>query len=157
MRRQAFKRIERALSQDALTTTPDVSSRMALVRQIGTSPELVVRRALSSIGARYTTGNRDLPGSPDLANRSRRWAVFVHGCYWHRHRGCKKATNPKTNVAFWSAKFTRNIERDRIAVAALRERGFTVLTIWECETNDDGRLCHRLAKLGTTSSASSRL
>ena len=91
---------------------------------------------LHELGHRYRVRNRDLPGSPDVANRSRRWAVFVHGCYWHRH-GCKATTTPKRNRAFWEAKFARNVERDAESAAALRKLGFTVVVVWECETKGD--------------------
>lgn len=117
---------------------------MAGVRQKGTKPELVVRRVLSTLGHRYRIHNRELPGSPDIANRSRGWAVFVHGCFWHRHEGCRRATTPKRNAAFWHAKFERNVQRDRESVAALERRGYFVAVIWECETRDRENLCLRL-------------
>jgi DNA mismatch endonuclease, patch repair protein len=109
------------------------SARMALVRQKGTRPELVVRGALTALGHRFRLDNRSLDGSPDIANQSRRWVVFVHGCFWHRH-GCKATTTPTRNREFWEAKFLRNVERDRRAIEALRERGYTVVVVWECET-----------------------
>jgi DNA mismatch endonuclease, patch repair protein len=109
------------------------SARMALVRQKGTRPELVVRGALTELGHRFRLDNRSLDGSPDIANRSRRWVVFVHGCFWHRH-GCKATTTPTRNREFWEAKFLRNVERDRRAIEALRARGYTVVVVWECET-----------------------
>lgn len=118
----------------SLRTTDYVSQRMGRVRQAGTTPELRVRQACSAIGMRYRTKNRDLPGCPDLANRSRRWAIFVHGCFWHRHSGCPRATTPKRNREFWLAKFARNRERDRKAFAALEAAGFAVQVVWECET-----------------------
>ncbi len=96
-------------------------------------PELVVRRFLHQAGLRFRTSNRDLPGSPDVANRSRKWAVFVHGCYWHHHRGCRRATVPTRNRAFWLAKFRDNRRRDRRVVAELERDGFTVAVLWECE------------------------
>lgn len=125
------------------------SLRMRGVRQKGTRPELVVRRALSAMGRRYRLNNRDLEGSPDVANRAQRWVVFVHGCFWHRH-GCKASSTPTRNREFWEAKFARNVERDSLAAAALRERGYTVVVIWECETKRDvGALSSRLsAELG---------
>jgi DNA mismatch endonuclease (patch repair protein) len=105
---------------------------------------------------RYTTHNRDLPGSPDLANRSRAWAVFVHGCYWHRHNGCSMATTPKANAQFWSAKFERNVERDRETRTALRRLGYRVLTLWQCEAESSAKLSRRLVpfarSLGYTTS-----
>jgi DNA mismatch endonuclease (patch repair protein) len=109
------------------------SQRMGRVRQKGTRPELLVRALLRSLGHRFRLTNRDLDGSPDIANRSRRWAVFVHGCFWHRH-GCKATTTPTRNREFWQLKFARNVERDRRAEEALREQGYTVVVVWECET-----------------------
>jgi len=109
------------------------SARMARVRQKATRPELVVRQALRALGQRYRLANRDLEGSPDLANRRGRWAIFVHGCFWHRH-GCKATTTPTRNRAFWEAKFTRNLARDQRTTAALEARGYRVIVIWECQT-----------------------
>jgi DNA mismatch endonuclease (patch repair protein) len=84
----------------------------------------------------YTTNNRDLPGAPDLANRSKQWAIFVHGCFWHHHARCSRATTPKRNAQFWLAKFARNRERDRASSRALRSMGYRVLVIWQCEAED---------------------
>jgi DNA mismatch endonuclease (patch repair protein) len=123
------------------------SLRMALVRQRGTAAELAVRRALRELGHRYRVRNRDLPGSPDAANRTRRWAVFVHGCFWHRHDGCVKTTTPKRNRPFWEAKFDANQKRDRRAVLALRRLGFAVVIVWECEAEQSTLLIRKLRKL----------
>ena len=145
MVRQLYKRIERRLAgrlkprTDAATST-----RMGRVRQHGTRPELIVRRALTALGMRYRTHNRDLPGSPDIANRLRRWAVFVHGCYWHRHPGCRMSTTPKSNTSFWLAKFGRNVERDREAQGRLRRCGYDVLVIWQCEAESSTILQRRV-------------
>jgi DNA mismatch endonuclease (patch repair protein) len=109
------------------------STRMAKVAQSATRPERLVRQMLSALGQRYRLENRDLPGSPDLANRRRKWAIFVHGCFWHRH-GCKATSTPKHNREFWEAKFLRNVARDARAVAALQARGYAVIVIWECQT-----------------------
>lgn len=114
----------------------DTSERMAGVRRSDTKPELIVRRLLSELGHRFRVRNRDLPGSPDIANRTRGWVVFVHGCYWHRH-GCRATTTPKRNRAFWEAKFRRNVERDAERVRALREQGYRVVVVWECETKKE--------------------
>lgn len=134
---QPFKKPERRLVRDAeVVTTAEVSLRMGRVRRSGTAPELAVRRVARDIGLRYTLRNGDLPGRPDLANRSRRIAVFVHGCFWHRHPNCPKASTPRSNVEFWRAKFKRNVERDLKVRNALISAGFTVVTIWECTTVD---------------------
>jgi DNA mismatch endonuclease, patch repair protein len=118
---------------------------MGRVRQRGTTPELAVREVLRSLGVRYRLNARGLPGSPDVVNRARRFAIFVHGCYWHRHPDCRLTTTPTRNAAFWQAKFDANQARDRRNVEALRQAGFAVLVVWECETRDPDRL-RRLLK-----------
>jgi DNA mismatch endonuclease (patch repair protein) len=128
-----------------LQLDPQTSVRMAGVRQKDTAAELAVRRALTAIGLRYRVRNRDLPGTPDVANRARRWVIFVHGCFWHRHAGCTRTTTPQRNRQFWEQKFAANVARDRRAVASLRRRGFRVLVVWECQTLEPALLCRRLA------------
>jgi len=81
-----------------------------------------------------------------MANRAQGWAVFVHGCFWHGHPSCRLATSPKTNRAFWTEKIAANRKRDARKVAALRAAGLRVLTVWQCETRDEGRLCARLRR-----------
>ncbi len=121
---------------------------MAGVRQHDTSPEQAVRRLLRRLGHAYRTSNRDLPGSPDAANRSRRWAVFVHGCFWHRHAGCPRTTTPKRNRAFWEEKFVSNQRRDERSLAALRRLGFRVAVVWECQVEErPDAVTRRLEKL----------
>jgi DNA mismatch endonuclease (patch repair protein) len=131
--RQPFKAVESRLAGlGPLLTTRVASERMSRVRQHGTAPEILVRRVVSSFGNRYTIHNRDLPGSPDIANRSKRWVIFVHGCYWHHHASCRRATVPKSNADFWLAKFAANRHRDAEAAKALRKQGYAVYTLWEC-------------------------
>lgn len=127
-----------------LRVDAETSRRMGRVRQQDTAGELRVRKVLSGLGTRYRVRNRDLPGSPDIANRSRWWAIFVHGCYWHHHKGCPRATVPKRNRDWWLAKFARNAERDARNVEALRDLRFEVLVVWECETQDLKELTARL-------------
>jgi len=127
-----------------LEVDPATSARLARIRQHGTKPELIVRTILKQLGIRYRTANRSLPGSPDLANRTRRWAIFVNGCFWHHHKGCRRATTPKRNRQFWTEKFHLNRIRDAKAVRALRHRGFQVLLLWECETLDQHVLAARI-------------
>jgi DNA mismatch endonuclease, patch repair protein len=134
MQRRPFKATEKRLAgRRRLLTTREASERMARVRRKGTAPEIFVRSALSLLGYRYTLNNEDLPGSPDLANRSKRWAVFVHGCYWHHHTGCPGATTPKSNRPFWLAKFAANTARDFKVAEALARGGYLVISLWECE------------------------
>jgi DNA mismatch endonuclease, patch repair protein len=146
--RQPFKKVEQRLAGNAaLRTDAATSARMGRVRQSGTAPEMTIRRAVSTLGLRYTVRNRDLPGSPDLANRSRRWAIFVHGCYWHRHEGCHKATTPRTNTDFWLNKFSRNVARDEAARIELKRRGYRVFTFWQCDMEVNHRVAAQLARL----------
>lgn len=133
--------------QGSLVTDPETSARLARIRQKNTSPELAVRRVLHELGLRFRVTNRDLPGSPDIANRRNRWAVFVHGCFWHRHAGCSRATTPKRNRSFWLAKFEANQRRDRRVARQLRALGYRVVTVWECQTPESDRMKARLARL----------
>lgn len=109
---------------------------MARVRQRNTTPELKVRRFLHAEGVRFRLHDRSLPGSPDIVLPSRRVALFVHGCFWHRH-GCKATTTPKTRTDFWTEKFTANQARDRRNEALLRQEGWSPLTVWECDVKAD--------------------
>ncbi|OGQ25632.1 MAG: very short patch repair endonuclease [Deltaproteobacteria bacterium RBG_16_71_12] len=124
------------------------SIRLGRIRQSRTAPEQAVAQALRRLDLTYRRRNHGLPGSPDFANRRAAWAAFVHGCYWHRHSGCIKATTPTRNRDFWLAKFDDNRRRDRKAVRVLRKLGFSVVVVWECECADPARLERRLAKLG---------
>jgi DNA mismatch endonuclease, patch repair protein len=123
------------------------SRRLSKQLQHGTKAELIVRRIAHGLGLRFRVHNRDLPGSPDLANRSRHWAIFVHGCYWHSHRGCERATLPKRNREFWKAKFEANRARDARAIKRLRAEGFRVMTVWECELKRPKSVIKRLMGL----------
>lgn len=110
------------------------SRNMAAIKGKDTEPEMAVRRLLHSLGFRYRLHARDLPGKPDIVNRSRRKAIFVHGCFWHAH-GCKRGNRqPKTNPDYWLKKIGRNVERDNQHLAELQEADWDVLVIWECET-----------------------
>jgi DNA mismatch endonuclease (patch repair protein) len=146
--RRSFKAVEKRLAGvRPLLTTRVTSERMARVRRQGTAPELAVRRVVSGFGHRYTLQNKDLPGSPDLANRSKRWVIFVHGCYWHHHHACSRATVPKSNTDFWKAKFAANRQRDTAVANALRRRGYAVYTLWECGCQSSERVARALNPL----------
>jgi DNA mismatch endonuclease (patch repair protein) len=99
------------------------------------------------IGLRFRLHDRNLPGTPDLVLKRHSTVVFVHGCFWHRHTGCRFCTTPGTNVEFWAYKFTRNIIRDREASAALEAQGWRVICIWECELADEASLRLRIQAL----------
>ena len=113
------------------------SKMMAGIKGRNTAPERTVRRVAHRMGLRFRLHRKNLPGSPDLILPRRRLAVFVHGCFWHRHEGCRYAYTPKSRIAFWTEKFTQNVARDRRNEAALRDLGWRVLIIWECETRDE--------------------
>lgn len=118
---------------------------MARVRRSGTAPELAVRRAARKLGAWLEPGNADLPGSPDLVDRRRHLALFVHGCFWHRHPGCPHSTTPRRNHPFWLAKFQANVRRDRRVARRLRALGWSVVTVWGCQVRTPPTAAHVLA------------
>lgn len=122
----------------------EASERMKRVRQRDTGPELVVRRLLHGLGVRYRVCPKDLPGRPDIANKARRWAIYVHGCFWHGHEGCHGSRVPKTNSGFWRAKIDGNRERDARKERQLFALGFRILTVWECELADEPAVAARL-------------
>jgi len=109
---------------------------MSRVRGTDTTPEVRVRSFLHRLGYRFRLHRRGLPGRPDIVMPSHRAAVFVHGCFWHQHLGCAKATLPATNREKWAAKLARNVERDGENLRALQEAGWRVATVWECNLND---------------------
>ena len=128
--------------------TPARSANMSKVRGKNTKPEMAVRRAAHALGLRFRLHHRDLPGTPDLVFPGRKTAIFVHGCFWHRHPGCSKAgPPPKTRTAFWQAKFDRNTARDARNVEALRAAGWSVAIVWECETRDIEKLTDQLRSI----------
>jgi len=125
-----------------MTDIVDKSTRsrmMAGIRGKDTRPEMVVRRALHARGFRYRLNVRSLPGTPDLVLPKRRAVVFIHGCYWHRHEGCRYATTPATNTEFWTSKFAANVARDARNVRDLRGAGWRIGIIWECALRPDHR------------------
>ena len=124
------------MGSELLDIDPETSGRLAKMPQRDTSIEKSVRQYLHSLGLRFRISNRDLVGSPDIANRTNRWVVFVHGCFWHHHQGCKRATIPKRNRAFWLEKFRANRLRDEQAVRELQKCGFTCIVLWECEIRE---------------------
>lgn len=107
---------------------------MGRVRGKDTRPEMIVRRLAHAMGMRFRLHRADLPGKPDLVFPKYRAVVFVHGCFWHRHPGCRKASTPKSNTEFWQEKFERNVERDKRNSVELEKAGWRVVVIWECET-----------------------
>jgi DNA mismatch endonuclease (patch repair protein) len=127
-------------------TDPARRKLMQRVRQRGTPAEKIVAEICRERGLHYRLNVKSLPGSPDLANKSQRWAIFVHGCFWHQHTGCPKATVPKRNARFWREKFAANRSRDARKIDLLRSIGFSVAVVWECETADRGKLRRRFQR-----------
>lgn len=123
---------------------------MALVLSKNTQPELRVRKAIHAAGLRFRLHDRSLPGTPDLVFPSRRIALFVHGCFWHRHKGCANTRIPKTRLDFWIPKFKENVKRDRRHITALTKDGWLVLIIWECETHDEKQISGLIRQISKT-------
>ena len=120
---------------------------MRRVKGRNTTPEMMVRRALTRLGARYRLHRKDLPGNPDVVLPRRRLAVFVHGCFWHGHHCPRGSRTPKQNRDYWVAKVGRNVARDAKTAEALSAQGWRVETIWECELKDAAGLEERLRTL----------
>ena len=119
------------------------SAIMAKVRCKDTKPEMIVRRALHRLGYRYRLHNKNLPGKPDIVFTSRKLAIFVHGCFWHRHEGCRRTSIPLTRRDYWEVKFNRNVARDQKNSRLLNESGWTVVIVWECDLKGSSWL-HKL-------------
>ena len=113
------------------------SWNMSKIRSKNTRPELAVRKYLYSNGFRYRLHNRKLPGKPDITNQSKKTAVFVNGCFWHQHEGCKKAAIPKSNKSYWLPKLENNVARFKNNTDKLLDMGWKVFIVWECETKDE--------------------
>jgi DNA mismatch endonuclease, patch repair protein len=121
------------------------SALMSRIRAGNTKPEIAVRRLLHALGFRFRLHRSDLPGHPDIVLPGRRTVVFVHGCFWHRHSRCRKATTPQTRRSFWSLKFKQNVERDKRQQRELKRMGWGVVVVWECETRNLERLRDRIS------------
>ncbi len=137
----------KAVMTDTLTA-PQRSERMARIGAKNTLPEMKVRRLLHGLGYRYRLHGRELPGRPDLVFSRRRKVIFVHGCFWHRHdeTECRLTRFPKSNQAFWAAKFHENIKRDQCVQERLRKLGWDWVIAWECETRDMEGLGEKLVE-----------
>jgi DNA mismatch endonuclease (patch repair protein) len=123
------------------------SRMMSGIRGKDTAPERAVRSLVHQLGYRFRLQARDLPGTPDLLFPRLRTALFVHGCYWHRHAGCRYCYEPKSNVEFWHRKFESNVRRDRAALAELDGMGWRPVVVWECEVRDRDALAERLRSI----------
>ena len=120
---------------------------MSRVRGKNTTPEMRTRRCAHALGLRFRLHRKDLPGKPDLVFPKYRLAIFVHGCFWHRHPHCSKASSPKSRTEYWEAKFEANITRDAQVVKKLEAMGWRVEVVWECETRDRDALRKRLESI----------
>jgi len=123
------------------------SWNMSLIRSSDTKPEILVRQILHSLGFRFRLHQKTLPGKPDIVLKKYKTVVFVHGCFWHQHKGCKRANIPKSNQSYWSRKLERNKKRDVMHKKDLRKLGWKTITIWECEIKNAEKLRTKLSKL----------
>jgi DNA mismatch endonuclease, patch repair protein len=139
----AFRRIRKTMDR---ISQKHRSWNMSRITGRDTDPERRVRSALHRLGFRFRTHSSSLPGRPDVVLKRHRTVVLVHGCYWHRHPRCRLAYTPKSNLAFWLAKFAGNVARDRRDARRLRNLGWRVVTVWECQTQSDNRLIAALTK-----------
>lgn len=113
--------------------SPEERSRnMAAIRSKDTRPEIYFRKLLFAQGYRYSLNSKKIPGHPDIYLRKYNTAIFIHGCFWHRHSGCKYAYMPKSRVEFWQKKFEANVKRDYIVRMELQDKGIKCLVVWEC-------------------------
>ena len=130
------------------TIGPEIDSRrsalMSRIRSSNTRPEIAVRRVLHALGYRFRLHRRDLPGKPDIVLPRHRLALFVHGCFWHQHPGCRLASKPKTRQDYWTPKLAGNVQRDRLAQEALAALGWRVAVIWECDSRKPAELERRV-------------
>jgi DNA mismatch endonuclease (patch repair protein) len=122
------------------------SKRMSLIRGKDTKPELKIRRLIHSLGYRYRLHSSELPGKPDLVFKGKKKAIFIHGCFWHRHDNCALARLPKSRLGFWNPKLEGNKERDKQNQEKLIALGWSFLVIWECEINNLELLTDRITK-----------
>lgn len=122
------------------------SRNMSKIKSKDTKPEIEVRKLLHSMGYRFRVNKKELPGKPDIWLRKYNTAIFVHGCFWHRHEGCKYAYTPKSRVEFWLEKFKQNVERDNRTLKELQSLGIRVLIIWECEVFSSNDRNHEILK-----------
>lgn len=132
------------------TLTPaQRSERMSRIRSRDTKPEIALRKALHRLGFRFRVHRTGLPGKPDMVLAKYRTVIFVHGCFWHRHPGCKVATTPKSNTEFWTDKFSRNVTRDMRVTKQLEDEGWRVITVWECEVDNSTKAAYMAIEIAT--------
>ena len=130
-----------------IVTQTKRTQMMSGIRGTNTSPERRVRSMVHRLGYRFRLHVKALPGRPDLVLPRHRTVIMVHGCFWHRHKGCRFAYTPKSRVDFWQAKFNENVERDQRVQRKIRALGWRVIIVWECELKNPDRVRERLASL----------
>ena len=123
------------------------SQIMSRITSKDTSPETLVRSALHKAGYRYGLHVSDLPGKPDVVLRKYKTVIFINGCFWHQHKGCKRSSVPKTSQEYWIPKLERNVEKQKIDLKELKKLGWKVLIIWECEAKSDIKLLRKISKI----------
>lgn len=125
---------------------------MSRIRSKNTKPEIIVRSLLHRMGFRFRLHRKDLPGKPDIVLPKYKTVIFVHGCFWHRHKGCTKCTTPSTNKNFWINKFKKNVENDEKHNKKLKKMGWKVITIWECEARKEIKIKGKINQVFTEKS-----
>jgi len=115
------------------------SWNMSRIRSKDTKPEMIVRKMLYKKGIRYRLHVKNLPGNPDLSNKKKKFAVFVNGCFWHRHTDCKDFVVPKTRTEWWLEKINKNVQRDKNNIEKLEKGGWKIFVVWECELKTEKR------------------
>lgn len=117
---------------------------MSRIRSRNTQPEKIVRKFLSSLNYKYRLHDKKLPGKPDIVIKDERKAIFINGCFWHQHKGCKRRAMPKTNIDYWKNKLWRNVEKQKQDIKKLKKFGWKVRIIWECEAKNSKKLIKKL-------------
>ncbi len=120
---------------------------MAEIRSKNTKPEIVVRKVLSKLGAKYRLHNSKLAGKPDIVIAKTKKIIFINGCFWHQHKNCRKQALPKANKKYWGPKLQRNVEKQEQDIKLLKKQGWKVYKIWECQTNNENKLTQKLSKI----------
>ena len=129
------------------------SWNMSRIKGKNTRPERIVRSMIHEMGFRFRLHSKELPGKPDIVLKKHKTVIFVHGCFWHRHRNCRKSTVPKTNTETWIAKFRENQKRDALNEKKISELGWRLIKIWECETENTNALRKRINECFRSSEA----
>ena len=128
-------------------STEKRSAVMAAIRSTNTKPEIAVRKLLHAMGYRFRLHQKALPGNPDIVLRKHKTVIFVNGCFWHRHIGCRLAREPQTRPSYWNDKFQNNVARDQKTLRALQELGWKTVIIWECQTRNHQTLIYTIDSL----------